>query len=648
MAVRPIEKILNNAENREAYNQLSNNFHDLVPYIGTGLSYYFKSWKKPFEIIYNNIKNSRATKNCFLKELDHQEQERAKKALCSFGELEEKATLFEYIKQLIGFINTQCDKEEQITADWSCCNEKKIWEGIKTILENDHYLAFAEILNLISFTIMDTTFNRKFLTLIESKSGGAHKKLEQDSNNTKNLSAIGNKAPLPQAVWFVPYVGGKNLFAITTNTDDTLQYVYKACIDTVPFQFSGKSYTTDVNSNTGRGMIVFHIHGVQPQSGIDSSESFIMTWSDYRKAYHAPENTLSRLLLSKYFCDHHLLFLGASLLKDDTVQLMKHQAQERHAINRHVAFFGDKTTIDKNNRNANTLDENMATLSLITDDFNNYSPILCQLIREERTSSWGVIKKIVENNNRCSKLRQNKISAFLNGKQLFDIYKEELQETDLDTEIYPAIKDHVYDEKGNQRTFKWAVCRIDQDSFCFPVKCDNTQNKVFLDTYSAPLGNTIYIIGGSGCTDMQTDELITKIQSWCENHAREYWQHNTKVKVRIFLVNNYGALPPESIEARIKEALNQPDDKDTISMLQSLIMEMKEYAVYHILLSEKDLLCVSMRDCTLEEIIRIIMNIISGNMFRIFLDEQRIREIEDRIREKTQGKVHALIKRLDD
>ena len=175
--------------------------------------------------------------------------------------------------------------------------------------------------------------------------------------------------------------------------------------------------------------------------------------------------------------------------------------------------------------------------------------------------------------------------------------EEEISEEDLQAWVYPAIKNHISDNEC--RNFRWAVCRVDKlegaDSFCFPMK-QSKDGVFFLDKYSAPLGNTIYIIGGSGCKPEGVDAIVNLIKKWSEQHDTDYWDMGGKVpKIRIIKVNCWGGITPDILSSRLRIVFSmwrEGFQKDSLSELRGLIDEMTLVEYYKAYASSPSLLGV--------------------------------------------------------
>lgn len=586
--IYPLEYLLRNTENREAYERLCRVFCDIVPYVGTGISFYCQSWGAPFKSIIEVLKRSSAVKNnYFFRPLTEEEKQRAHRALSYTTNNEDKtiySTLVEYMQSAIDYIdkNTEAEEERiQIRLPKTGGKEetKQIWAALQGLYNSYKFLELGELLNIFCETLKAKTFNLYFFEAINRFTQNSGEKVKNDHEMLRGLQDKYNNEALPPSRWFLPYLGEDKKFAITTNTDNSLTTVYSEHKyheqNTAPMSFSGKSERAIWDTIPKETMKIYHIHGFQLNPNRNTSQTFVMTWSDYRKAYHHKEGSSSEVLENTFINDT-LLFVGASLEKDITVDLMKKAASSHAFTGKHVAFLC-KPKEEKINRLANA----MATLCIATPDFPSYSSIFCQLIRENKTKEWGVINQVLRNNIHGKAEYGRKILQFLDSNDQFDIFSEEMIEGELEASVYPAIKKRL--AHNGLRTYQWSVCRVDDDSFSFPIKpfttTENGQNTYYLDSYAAPLGSTIYIIGGHNCTREGVNKLISEISKWTMVHATNYWKSRKQVKIRIIRVSNIGDLSPAKIIDKIDHISNlQPDEES--KELWGLLQEMQQYKTY--------------------------------------------------------------------
>ena len=578
MTLIPIEILLEKSEQREAYDNLSKNFNDIVPYVGTGLSFYCQGWGFPFERIISTLKSSTfVSSTCFFDKLTTEQRERAEKALVSLTKETKKKNitcLKNCLSLAVSYINKH--SSDQITFDFPRSggeiNNMKIWDAIDNLYECEHYLELGELLNLISYTLSGEQFNLRFYRVINALEVNAKNEYSKNRRDAENLAVLGNMGPLPPAVWYLPYFGHNSNFVITTNTDNSLRWVYNE-LGTKVLSFSGKSKPGDIPQDN---CVIFHIHGYQPKQYLNTSNTFIMTWRDYKDAYEDEDGCHKEILIER-FKNGHFLFIGASLDKDTTVELMKKQAGHDSSIDRHVAFLSDGDNIAEK---IIELNSTMATQAIVTPHWTNYPSVLCHIVREKLQKEWNVedlfsdIKLLDDAYKKDSLVCE--LSSFLSKPDYKDLYKE-LSEEDVKDKLLPLIKKEIYDSRT--RTFKWDVCRVDNDDFCFPISSINKDDSLKLFSYSAPLGSTIYILGGSESTQKKRDELADKILRWADLHEKDYWDKTT-VKIRVILVKNTGTLTPESIIDELLDVICCADSDEAERKLEELIGEMYKYATY--------------------------------------------------------------------
>ena len=590
MAIYPIEVLLNTTENREAYELLSNEYDRFIPYVGTGVSNYCKGWGIPFKTIMEGLKSSNFAKNCFYRDLNEVEHLHATEVIGRLRDVTKSKEeydvgpyLYDYCQYVIKIINEYSDDEDKIKVELPQKNEEKgdtpIWDWLESIYVNEQYLELGELLNIISYTLTGEFFDLLFFRKINSYRDKAEQLLDRDKKRIFTLRTLDNKNPLPPGAWYLAYLGKEEKIVITTNTDDTLQEIYK-CVGMDkrnPIIYSGFDSIDDVERTRKEYEVVYHIHGLQPEKGINSSETFIMTWSDYKKQYEK-ENGSSLEMLNSLFINGHFLFIGASLNKDITVEKMKKRAKNRRAYDLHVAFFKEEETSKFKNK-VTSLKNSMATQYLLFPDYDSYSNVLCQLVREKRNSNWAVYKKIIYCEHKVDDDLLKKIQDFLEADEAYAVFDDaEFTEENLENNLYPALRNQI--SKDEQRTYQWAICRIDDDDFAFPI---DISKDYALDTYSAPLGNTIYIVGGNQCSDASVNLLVKNIEKWAIYHDNGYWSN--PVKVRVFLVKNTDMVFLNRILESIESILNL-DKRGAVEALKKLLDIIGQNGKYHIILKD--------------------------------------------------------------
>lgn len=580
MVIVPLGVLLNTNDKRASYQFLLDHFEEMIPYVGTGLSHYCKSWGAPFEIVMSDIKSDSSAKdNYFYQRFDDAQQKRANKILSELGIHDTSGVkcLKDCLKSTIEIIQNETHEDLSFfdLPDSNVeANNSVIWDSIQSLYNRDKFLELGEILDVISFIDSKLRFNLRFFRAIYKFESNAKKTFEDDLKLFESLKYPRNNCSLPPAVWFLPYFGENSRYVFTTNTDNTLEQVYTTMgIDIV--KFTGKSKKHDILENEGKHHIIFHIHGYQYDKGTNTSETFVMTWGDYKKAYGDGDGSHMRMLI-KMFEEEHFLFVGAKLKQDTTVKLMKKQAESEDAIDRHIAFMHNG---DTGYEDVNELVSSMATQVICAPHWNQYPTILCSLVRESRKSEWSVYKDIINGSTLTTEDREGelvkKIGEFLSKDEGYSVFNKELSEADVTRILYPSLKELLVE--NNTRLFDWEVCRVNNLEFAFPIKDSNIS---CLDSYSAPLGNTIYILGGSKCTNKQVAKLEESIRIWTQLHEFDYWE--TSVKVRVFLVDCVGGMSPSEIISQLSSILIKMNGDNDVAKrsLLDLLRKMSEYATY--------------------------------------------------------------------
>lgn len=577
--IEPIGVLLNTYEKRAAYQSMLDNFDELIPYVGAGLSYYSKSWGAPFDAILKALRQKGASKdNYFFENFTKRQKERAIDVLKELAVENESEVncIRDCLKIAFEIVSIESTEDISffiIPDTNSKADNDVIWNSMQLLYDNDCFLELGEMLDIISYIDTGKRFNRLFLQEIKKMSNSAQQKIKEEIEQIKSLKYLGNLNSLPPAIWYLPYLGNSSKYVFTTNTDCSLKDIYREMgRDTITF--TGRSNEHDISENEGNHHIIFHIHGYQYGKNYDTSDTFVMTWLDYKKVYVLGEGSQKRMLIKK-FKEGHFLFVGASLKKDTTVSLMKEQANLDDIIDRHIALMSGKEFSEEDD---NELDVSMATQIVRTPHWSMYPVVLCNLIREKRIREWLVYKDIIDGKTISNADKEDELvgelSSFLCNDANYLVFHRKLKNDEIIDKLYPILKELLVE--NNTRIYDWSVCRVNTQQFGFPIKDSEHPS---LDSYSAPLGNTIYILGGSRCTNDQIDELEKKIHLWTEQHGSTYW--NTQVKVRVIKVDCVEGLSPIEIINQLKDLLKLSEEKEIAEkLLMDLIQKINGYETY--------------------------------------------------------------------
>lgn len=138
-----------------------------------------------------------------------------------------------------------------------------------------------------------------------------------------------------QAIFLVPQLF--NSFILTTNFDRVIEHAFK--LNNQELNFVGHPGHSDILSGaigTENPRLLYKFHGDIGQ-GLDNSSNIILTAEQYREFYKKNSPLLRDL--KKCFRSRSILFLGASLEKDRTMDILE-SAVERGSI--HYAILGCK------------------------------------------------------------------------------------------------------------------------------------------------------------------------------------------------------------------------------------------------------------------------------------------------------------------
>lgn len=635
----PLEQLLNQPDYKRTYLLLSYHFSDIIPYVGTGLSFYYKSWGEPFRIILHDLRNDNQFEaNCFYIPLNRDQRSRAGNAMAFITRrhrLNARICLAECLQIAINKMN-ETRPQNQINDIYDANGQRDndiIWENLDTLYRKKQYIELGELINIISMTIRGISFNKLFFNVLTASFVAKAEEIASAEERIMSMKNLYNQNPLPEAVWYIPYLGNESRIVFTTNTDGSLNRVYRHAFGNAPVTYHSRSAVEEIMRTVEEHRVAYHIHGYQFGKEIDTSNTFIMTWSDYQKAYTQNEGSPLRMILD-YARSGHFLFIGASLEKDATVEQMKRIIQELRITNKHVAFFRKEERVNAqralNNKRID-LTNNMATQILLFPDYHQYSSVLCQLIRENTQEEWGVYAEIARCQETMGGAFSMEVSSFLESNESFSTFNREINEDELNTLLYPELKKCIVENE--ERSFRWSVCRVAQEGFAFPIKESN--NTCLLETYSAPLGNTIYIIGGSNLTEKARNSLADSIKNWTLAHEKGYWTpNNALVKVRVFLVNAVGDMTPNTIVKQLFDIISEDDILTRIISLKELISKMKQYREYSTVVSIFDGL-KELNDKSVFHLIGVLVCWIAGSKLFSNMEEQ-VNELQSLISERAK------------
>lgn len=327
----------------------------------------------------------------------------------------------------------------------------------------------------------------------------------------KNKENLQREDPyLFPSIYFLPYLGDSIRF-ITTNCDDSFEDVGKVLrhIDkSKNSNWAKKCGLKDLSewmedSDTNR---VFYIHGHY----LDPS-SLVMNQHDYDETY--PEGSAARNLFISAATNYTLLFLGASLNNDKTVEIIN---QNSSALGRNAEEHFIPVISASNKNHCKLINKKPINIG---NDYSDISVVLHQLIRESRTDddsfSWKQDLRL-ENREIDPDLEQ-KIRKFLNEDTAFK--SEEFHEEQRD-DILSFLYHHYLYENTEKRGPEWTLCKIFDSQFQFmkPKKDGGP-------LHNYPLGNTIYMLGGSEkfsngnpkMVNEYIDGISDEIEQWIEN-----------------------------------------------------------------------------------------------------------------------------------
>lgn len=458
--------------NYEAFKLLVNAIRQdaLVCYVGAGLSLYSKRWGEPFEIMVDEL-------------IGYAEDPMSTYDIEILKKHLHELYLLRYSLDRIKANGNSVELRRataRLKKSFSDVDDKEIAKYKKIRLYPEIGDKIEDIINASSLKIVKSegvnTFNDWFCHAINKI------KEEKCTGNNKEIHLSGNPYSF-SSIYFLPYLGEKIKF-ITTNCDDSLEDIGINLNVYDKYQNSNwakqcnlkkiNNWTKKCDTNQ-----IFYIHG-----HISEHDSLVMNQRDYDKTY--PEGSVIKILHIDVITNYTLLFLGASLNNDKTVEIINQNsgALGQDADEHFIPIFTKKR------------EENECKLinkKLISFDGNHHdiSIILHQLIRETSTRNENIYSwkqdLNLEDQDIDPKLAA-KVSRLLEGDENFKKRKFDTSQYD---DILTFLCNHALLDAGEKGGPKWTLCQIYDSSFQFYEKDKNGP------LHNYPLGNTIYMLGGS-------------------------------------------------------------------------------------------------------------------------------------------------------
>lgn len=435
-------------------------------------------------------------------------------------------------------------------------NEEQKKTYITRIEENEFLIVAQEIHELLEE--YDLKFNDRFLAEYEYFHDLFKKKV-----NTK-IKIVNSIDELPSdSVFYIPFIGVGQ--CITTNICDSIELAFDTTIGRVRPEPIYKIFTRNSRDDKSKPYLTYYIHG-----NFKDSESLVLIDSDYAVRYKEDgENTK---FLKKFAEGKTFLFLGASLISDPPIDIIKEVAGLTPSGNgTHFTIKCSNDNNDKNTEDYDDLNNKYKVRTIFVPTFESYSILLCNLLRHSKNEIWIDIPSLGEgldgglNNEISSELEKS-----LNHSKAFLV---------LDGSKY--IKNDIFITLGkylnsiNHKEINdfsgWAVCYINSNDFLlFPGKFNPEE-------YNAPLGNTIYIIGGEKMYNDTVSNIIQQLEQWTNDNNDDF---KGGIKIRVIVIPSplSDKENVNRLEKKLAEEDISPTERDAIIKdIRNLFEQLKQY-----------------------------------------------------------------------
>lgn len=534
--MKRIEELLNFSENKQRYSHLKSNLieHRLAVFFGAGLSLGGKdarNWESPFSIIYNNI---------LMPKLEYFEdyiEKRQQSLQKSVTKCDDYIKGIEQGKNQASEIRVMLLQGQKLYSTGSFLEAGDILsEALDYIKEIYSKWGIGEKLG----DIQDKNFDNLIVDVFKRDS---YPEVEKIYDSPYKICAL----------FFVPYIGNA---LITTNIEPSFDEVAKRL--KIPswhriLAKASSSMEMDWIQETKR---IFYIHG-----HILEPDSLVMTGREYDKMYPklipADDRVYgARELLKKTVQEKSVLFLGASLNQDRTVDIINYETHNsvelRQEANLHFFPVIGANVLGMINTPPNLVHSEPILYS--KGEFQEISLLLLQLIRDT-DDKWDNCKW-VKPSFKCgpkgiSNILMDELNMFLSPNDA-SFYLEKTIPNDVNPhELISYLYKH-HSISQHDSGLGWNICYITENDFTLDGCRENTS---FSPLHNYPIGDTVYILyseppnvyGESTLYRERACEIKEKIKEWRSNYFPFYSKKSKRniyagfsprVRVIIFPLDN--------------------------------------------------------------------------------------------------------------
>ena len=313
------------------------------------------------------------------------------------------------------------------------------------------------------------------------------------------------------AIYFLPYL---SRFIITTYVDSSF---IEVCKKTGIISWDQKAIKPEDTVNLDRwdfpNYFILYIHG-----HINEQDSLIMTASDYDKMYPKEIPTFgdhrgAREVLNKVVENYTVLFLGASLQADRTVEIINHEYKKASKSRKRKGLHFIPVTMQESGDLCKPPQINNAEPLVYSKDVHGeISILLLHLIRETKEPNgndcctWQKPENAVYH---ISEETQNKITRSLTENTT-------IERIDLDNDDPVDIVRYLFDHHSiskHDSGLGWSICSIKHRDFS--LNGFQTANQSFCPLHNYPIGDTIYVLTRNrDLSPNEEDPIVQRIQQW--------------------------------------------------------------------------------------------------------------------------------------
>ena len=322
------------------------------------------------------------------------------------------------------------------------------------------------------------------------------------------------------AIYYLPYLS--NLL-ITTNVDSSFELV---CDKIKDLYWSRQAICPDDTSRLNnwdtphRAILYLHGHINKPSTLVMTRHEYDAMYPRILSAYDTIHG--AREILSSVVSEKSILFLGASLQDDRTVEIINYESgldrTRRIRQNEDLRFF-PLTQLKSNGELKQPPNINRCEpLTYSEGVYGEIATLLLYLVREtSETDRYCIWKESIwrgEADSIPDELSK-RITGFLNSASLFDVDVIEPAET-VNAEPHDIVH-YLFEHHSiaqHDKDLGWSICIIQNRSFTLSGSHSN-DDMPFSPLHNYPIGDTVYVLMGSASLSLHDEKRISEeIKEW--------------------------------------------------------------------------------------------------------------------------------------